>query len=211
MVMKKDHDLTHYAGTLCSKYVSNMRQRDNKACWLFESEMKYGSAALKPKYPLPPLDVPKFRWWQCINCLQGMCEKENGKSVLANNLNSECAQNGPSYTRIPLTRSETMVLVSELKQILKLGRAEKGEANADRLVQVAANKSCILVGSDQKEERDVGSDGTIKGKLSPKLVNLGIFLNNFSPWNNEVFRIWYLSLYSTSSIFVIWVKPWLRE
>lgn len=179
VVITKDNKLeilTYCVGTLCSKYVSNKRQKENKLCWLFESDKKSGSAELEEsKLPLPPLDVPKFRWWQCRNCLHGVSEKEIGKSVLVNKLNGESNSDGPSCTHIALTRKETTVLVSEFKQILKLDNAaEKGEGNSDLLVRVSADESHGLLCSDQKEERDGRSDDTIKGKLSPRSVNLGI-------------------------------------
>ncbi|XP_031373231.1 protein EMBRYONIC FLOWER 1 isoform X2 [Punica granatum] len=145
------------------KYVSDMRLKDDKACWPFESNTKSGPTELQSKYPLPPLDVPKFRWWQCQNCLQGICDKENGKSVLVNDLSVECNSDGPSCTDIALTRSETMVLVSDFKQILILDNgADKREADADCLVGVTANEPRALLRSDKREERDGGSDAAVE-------------------------------------------------
>lgn len=167
--------LTYCLSTFCSKYVSDMRQKESKEHYLFGSDKKSASSKLEPKFSLPPIDVPKFRWWQCQNCLEVACEKENGKSKLINNLNGECNSDGPSCTHIALTGSETTVLVSKFKQILKLDNSDdKGEANADILVQVTPEESHALLCSDQKEERDGRSDGTAQGKLNPRLVTLFI-------------------------------------
>lgn len=152
-----------------------MRQRDKKVCWPFKSYVKCGSTELVPEYPLPPLDVPKFHWWQCRNCLQGLCEKENGKLAPVNNFNGDCNSDNPLCTHVALTGSETGKPVSEFEHILKLDNsAEKGEADADLLAQATASESHDVYCGDQKEERDDGSHGASKGKLSPGLVSLGI-------------------------------------
>ncbi|MCD7447827.1 hypothetical protein HAX54_035305 [Datura stramonium] len=44
-------------------YVAEMRNKDMKICSPFGSSRK-------PEEQLPPLDVPKFKWWLCDKCLQ---------------------------------------------------------------------------------------------------------------------------------------------
>ncbi|KAK4783669.1 hypothetical protein SAY86_008043 [Trapa natans] len=145
------------------KYVSDRRQKENKAYCLFGSDKKSASAELEPKFSLPPIVVPKFCWWQCRNCLERVSEKLNGKPMLINSLNVECNSDGPSCSHIALTGSETLVLVSEFKQILSLDNsAEKGVADADLLVQVTTDESHTLPCSDQKEETDGRSYSTTK-------------------------------------------------
>ncbi|KAK4755901.1 hypothetical protein SAY87_009658 [Trapa incisa] len=145
------------------KYVSDRRQKESKTYGLFGFDKRSASAELDPTFSLPPIDVPKFRWWQCRNCLEGVSEKENGKPMLVNNLNVDSNSDGPSCSHIALTGNETMVLVSEFKQILNLNNsAEKGDANAGLLVQVTADESHALPCSDQKHERDGRSNGTTK-------------------------------------------------
>lgn len=184
IMIQKDHNfdfLIPCVGTLCSKYVSDMRQKDNKVCWLFKSDGKCGSTELEPKYPFPPLDVPKFRWWECQNCLQGLCVKESRKLAF-DNLNGGCNSDNPSCTHVALTGSETGKLVSEFKHILKLDNsAEKGEADADPLAdQATATESHDLFCSNQKEERDYGSNSAVKGKISPGIANSVTFFNFLS-------------------------------
>ncbi|KAK4793074.1 hypothetical protein SAY86_023509 [Trapa natans] len=140
------------------KYVSDMRKKDKKLCWLFKSEGECDSTDLELKYPFPPIDVPKFRWWLCQNCLQGLCEKENRKLA-----HGECNSDNPSCTHVALTGSETGELVSEFNHILKLNNsAEKGKSEADPLAQATATKSHDLICSNQREERYNGDDGTPK-------------------------------------------------
>ncbi|CAA2983360.1 Hypothetical predicted protein [Olea europaea subsp. europaea] len=45
-------------------YVAEMRKKDRKLCFPFASEA--GDGVLEDN--LVPLYVPKFRWWQCLNC-----------------------------------------------------------------------------------------------------------------------------------------------
>ncbi|GMH10807.1 hypothetical protein Nepgr_012648 [Nepenthes gracilis] len=51
-------------------YVAEARMWDRKKCFPFASDDDYNDS-MEKSYELPPLDVPKFRWWQCNGCLHG--------------------------------------------------------------------------------------------------------------------------------------------
>lgn len=42
-----------------------MRKKDQKLCLPFASQANGGDLEEK----LPPLYVPRFRWWECLNCV----------------------------------------------------------------------------------------------------------------------------------------------
>lgn len=50
-------------------YVSEVRKRDWKRCWPFALNGNHDNSDGQTSN-LPPLTVPKFRWWQCQNCHQ---------------------------------------------------------------------------------------------------------------------------------------------
>ncbi|GMH06986.1 hypothetical protein Nepgr_008826 [Nepenthes gracilis] len=50
-------------------YVADVRKRDWKKCFPFASDGD-DNDSMDKTYELPPIDVPKFRWWQCSRCLQ---------------------------------------------------------------------------------------------------------------------------------------------
>ncbi|XP_065849366.1 protein EMBRYONIC FLOWER 1 [Euphorbia lathyris] len=51
------------------KYVSDIRKKDWKVCWPFASDDD-GNKCDEHECGLPPLCVPKFRYWRCQNCLR---------------------------------------------------------------------------------------------------------------------------------------------
>ncbi|WCJ29452.1 embryonic flower 1 (EMF1) [Euphorbia peplus] len=63
------------------KYVSDIRKQDWKMCWPFSSDGD-GSNCDEHECGLPPLFVPKFRYWRCENCLReigsGNVETDHG-------------------------------------------------------------------------------------------------------------------------------------
>ncbi|GER32523.1 protein EMBRYONIC FLOWER 1 [Striga asiatica] len=74
-------------------FVSEMRKRDRKKCNPFASEGESNNSGMD----LPPLSVPKFRWWQCPNCVPEFGDHESNlgmiladKSVIAE---GNCCEN----------------------------------------------------------------------------------------------------------------------
>ncbi|XP_016162457.2 protein EMBRYONIC FLOWER 1-like [Arachis ipaensis] len=52
-------------------YVSDIRKKDWRKCWPFPMDESDN------ELPLPPLEVPKFRWWGCENCQQATANEIN--------------------------------------------------------------------------------------------------------------------------------------
>lgn len=50
---------------ICSGYVSEVRKRDPKVCYPFSRKDSTEPLSIE----LPPMVVPKFRWWQCNSCV----------------------------------------------------------------------------------------------------------------------------------------------
>ncbi|GAB2223167.1 hypothetical protein Droror1_Dr00017305 [Drosera rotundifolia] len=69
-------------------YVAEVRKRDKKLC--FPLCTNDGSnESLIDSYELPPLDVPKFRWWECDGCLRDNGSEKSGEIIyLRNGLSS---------------------------------------------------------------------------------------------------------------------------
>ncbi|CAA0821328.1 Protein EMBRYONIC FLOWER 1 [Striga hermonthica] len=59
-------------------FVSEMRKRDWKKCNPFASESENNNGGLD----LPPLSVPKFRWWQCPNCVPEFADHESNLGMI---------------------------------------------------------------------------------------------------------------------------------
>ncbi|KAI4337485.1 hypothetical protein L6164_015895 [Bauhinia variegata] len=59
-------------------YVSEIRKKDWKMCWPFPLKESY-SESENPASLLPPLDVPKFRWWCCRNCQEEVAPESTEK------------------------------------------------------------------------------------------------------------------------------------
>ncbi|GMG99067.1 hypothetical protein Nepgr_000907 [Nepenthes gracilis] len=69
-------------------YVAEIRKIDRTACFPFGSH-NHDNNSVEKTYELPPLDVPKFRWWQCHGCLRGSSGSERIAEELLM-LPSEC-------------------------------------------------------------------------------------------------------------------------
>ncbi|KAL6536259.1 hypothetical protein OROGR_012831 [Orobanche gracilis] len=63
-------------------FVSEMRKKDRKMCLPFPPEVNGGDIDIDP----PPLSVPKFRWWQCSECVQGISDRSTLEMVLADKI-----------------------------------------------------------------------------------------------------------------------------
>ncbi|RAL52926.1 hypothetical protein DM860_007694 [Cuscuta australis] len=61
-------------------YVAGMREKDKKACLPFATSCDDDSTVSEVQ--LPPLVVPKFRWWRCENCVKDLVTDENARKDL---------------------------------------------------------------------------------------------------------------------------------
>lgn len=60
-------------------FVAGMRKKDRKSCLPFASEAVCNDMV----DDLPPLSVPKFRWWQCSNCVPEIAAERTALEMLA--------------------------------------------------------------------------------------------------------------------------------
>lgn len=61
-------------------YVAEIRKKDWKRCYPFSLEGDQTESEEQTSF-LPPLDVPKFRWWRCQNCLREVASKGAAKMM----------------------------------------------------------------------------------------------------------------------------------
>ncbi|KAK6927379.1 hypothetical protein RJ641_005970 [Dillenia turbinata] len=64
------------------QYVSDMRKKDKSICWPIISSNGDPNKSDGQTEVLPPLHVPKFRWWGCLNCLQTLGARDDPKEQL---------------------------------------------------------------------------------------------------------------------------------
>lgn len=62
----------------CSGFVAGMRKKDWRTCLPFASEGNDVDLVDN----LPPLFVPRFRWWQCSNCIPNVETKRTTQEML---------------------------------------------------------------------------------------------------------------------------------
>ncbi|KAH6790896.1 embryonic flower 1 [Perilla frutescens var. frutescens] len=60
-------------------FVAGMRKKDRKTCLPFASEVVSNDLV----DDLPPLSVPKFRWWQCSNCVPEIAAESTALKMLS--------------------------------------------------------------------------------------------------------------------------------
>ncbi|GER32151.1 protein EMBRYONIC FLOWER 1 [Striga asiatica] len=71
-------------------FVSEMRKKDRKMCYPFASE---GQNNDDGDLNLPPLSVPKFRWWQCVNCVPELVDQKNTLDMVLANTSNVAGEN----------------------------------------------------------------------------------------------------------------------
>ncbi|OIT30217.1 PREDICTED: protein EMBRYONIC FLOWER 1-like isoform X1 [Nicotiana attenuata] len=73
MPKKEEGNCQHFS---IRGYVAEMRKRDRKICSPFASSSDCSTTS---EEQLPPLDVPKFRWWRCKNCIHEIGTESAGE------------------------------------------------------------------------------------------------------------------------------------
>ncbi|XP_070012656.1 protein EMBRYONIC FLOWER 1-like [Nicotiana sylvestris] len=73
MPKKEEEKCQHFS---IRGYVAEMRKRDRKICSPFASTSDCSTTS---EEQLPPLDVPKFRWWRCKNCIHEIGAESAGE------------------------------------------------------------------------------------------------------------------------------------
>ncbi|CAI9772352.1 unnamed protein product [Fraxinus pennsylvanica] len=59
-------------------YVAGMRKKDQKLCLPFASQANGGDL----EENLPPLYVPRFRWWDCLNCISEFMMESSSEEMM---------------------------------------------------------------------------------------------------------------------------------
>ncbi|KAI4377855.1 hypothetical protein MLD38_015422 [Melastoma candidum] len=119
------------------KYVFEMRQKDALKCWPFNMDNILSQV---PKDVLPPLDVPKYRWWRCPHCLPEFwataTDTENG--AISNTSCGKCKFTGPFADA--MTPSETATVASNFQLMLNLDIADVKESNPCTSPQISPTR-----------------------------------------------------------------------
>ncbi|XWS70329.1 hypothetical protein CRYUN_Cryun03dG0038700 [Craigia yunnanensis] len=144
-------------------YTSEMRNKDWKKCWPFSLDggQNISEESEKQNCKLPPLLVPKFRWWCCQNCLQeiGAEGSINEEINVANN-----SSKLKSFGSCPNVSShgDAVKWLSDLQQAGKINiESRKHDANA--CVNVDSS-DCLTLFSDKSEKKGEIEDIPIIGQ-----------------------------------------------
>ena len=140
-----------------------MRNKDWKKCWPFALDGGQNISE-EQNCKLPPLLVPKFRWWCCQNCLQenGAEVSENEERTVANN-----SSKLKSFGSCPNVSShgDAVKWLSDLQQAGKINvESRKHDANA-----------CVKV--DTSDCRPLFSDKCQKKAEIADIPIIGVFLS----------------------------------
>jgi hypothetical protein len=146
----------------CSGYVSEIRKKDWKIGHPFSLEGDRNDQPQEQTSFLPPLDVPKFRWWRCQNCLSEVAAKDNGTVFKC------CSTKCRSNSTCSHVGGSAAVLLSGFQQVPKLVQNGRPvlEANNSKL----SNDDHLLLCSDKKNKKAEVAQGTIKGTTQSSSV-----------------------------------------
>lgn len=138
----------------CSGYVSEIRKKNWKVCWPFDSDGDLNKFdQLEDTSVLPPLKTPNFRFWSCQNCVQETGSKsipeDHGTDIYcASVLLSDCQQ-GPHSKVVEGKRVEAPT------STVGCGHEQHPSSRS----------------TDKKEGKDEVPPATIIGKLSSSRLN----------------------------------------
>lgn len=139
-----------------------MRQKESKLCWPFKLEKDTSEV---PKDMLPPLDVPKFRWWRCQTCVPDLCMESTPAENVVDNSGFKC--NCESARTNLLSQSQTATVASDFRQIMSVGIASTGKSDATVLPQNNGNDVRASLDSNAKKDKEDQTCTLIsKGKFS---------------------------------------------
>lgn len=164
-------------------YVSEIRKKDWKICCPFSLEGDRTESEEQPSF-LPPLDVPKCRWWRCQNCLREVAGKGAAKDYgTLINCSSKCRSNSTCSHVSSL--GSAAVLLPGFQQAPKLvldGRSV--DANTSTKL---SNDNHILLCSDDKENKaelantfignDIGSEENVNQEMA-RLTSAALVVNS---------------------------------
>ncbi|KAK9273954.1 hypothetical protein L1049_018766 [Liquidambar formosana] len=132
-------------------YVAEIRKKDRKICWPFSIAGKHNKLD-EQICTLPPLDVTKFRWWRCQNCLHEIDAEGTAKEIgmVPNCCNTGCNSTGTCSHMS--SHHDAAMLPSDFQQASKLDSNVGRKADANTSAYVDSDPylpSC----NDKKEKK----------------------------------------------------------
>lgn len=131
----------------CSGYVAEVRKRDKKICWPFPLNECHNKLE-EQTCILPPLDVPKFRWWHCQNCLQELGSKDTDKEIAmvpSYNSNGTCLH--------MTSHSTETVLLLDYPRALDVDISKGRKVDANTSGNMNDNGHCVSICTDKQEKQ----------------------------------------------------------
>ncbi|XP_023914131.1 protein EMBRYONIC FLOWER 1 [Quercus suber] len=166
-------------------YVAEIHKKDWKRCYPFSLEGDQTESEEQTSF-LPPLDVPKFRWWRCQNCLREVASKGAAKDdgTVLNCCSTKCRSNS-TCSHVSSLGSAAVLLPGfqqAPKQVLD-GRSV--DANTSTKL---SNDNHLLLCSDKKEKKvelanntfignDIGTEDNVNKEI-PKLTSAALEVNS---------------------------------
>lgn len=128
-----------------------MRRKNWKMCWPFASENEQNNFEEKASV-LPHLNVPRFKWWRCQNCLQEIGSRGTEKDHHPD-LNSYCVGFKSNSTDSQMPFDNTAIVVSDYQQAPSSDIVEERIVDAQRSTTISSNMCHPSSCSDKKEEK----------------------------------------------------------
>ncbi|CAK9136395.1 unnamed protein product [Ilex paraguariensis] len=124
-------------------YVAEMRIKDWRICSPFalDGTLNVSEEQLSV---LPPLHVPKFRWWRCQNCLQEIGSASAAEEIGLFSRSGTCSHI-PSHV-------DTAMVPSDLQLASQLGRIEGRKADANRAANLNGDETYLSSCSYKKQK-----------------------------------------------------------
>ncbi|GLT85423.1 hypothetical protein SLE2022_036130 [Rubroshorea leprosula] len=128
-------------------YVSEVRSKDWKKCWPFALDSIHNNSE-EQSCELPPLDVPKFRWSSCQNCL-----RQVGAKHIANEDGALCNTFGKFKSFGSCRHRDATMLSSDFQQAANLNIYESRQTDANTSLNVNGNGYRHLLCGDKGEKK----------------------------------------------------------
>ncbi|CAN4119228.1 unnamed protein product [Withania somnifera] len=143
MPKKEEGNCQHFS---IRGYAAEMRKKDQKICSPFTST----SDCSNSEEQLPPLDVPKFRWWRCKNCIHEIGTGSAGEEI---EIVSLSCKSRLISTNMGSTSSAMANALSEMKHESTARKGDRNKAIIDDYVNTtgfdflckANNGRCTVV------------------------------------------------------------------
>lgn len=133
-------------------YVAEVRKRDKKICWPFALDESHNKLE-EQTCILPPLDVPKFRWWHCQNCLQEIGTKASEKEIATvPSCNNTVYKSNGTCLHMTSRGAETVLLL-DYPRALNVDISEGRKVDASTSGNVNDNEHHVSLCSDKQDKQ----------------------------------------------------------